>query len=262
MLALLAVTAAACGDDSGDGSATEPPREADASAPIGNFVLESYRGPDGTVPAVEGSEAVLVLAPDSFNADTGCNVLNGTVDATDPPAITFEPGQMTLRGCVDPAVTAQEQALVDGLARVTDFELEGETFTLLDEAGDVLFTFVAGLAGLEGTGWTVTGVNTGNALEGTDLTGALSLEFAADGTVSGNGGCNSFSGSFTTDGDTIAISDIATTMMACEPDVATLEQQYTAALETATTFELAGTTLTLRDDEGAMQVTLTLASES
>ena len=257
-MAVLALIATACGDDSSDGSTAEP-REGEMTAPEGNFVLESYAGPDGTVPAVEGSEAVLVLRAESFEGDTGCNVLNGTVDA-DPPAIGFELGPMTLRACADPAVDAQEQAVVDGLPRVTDFELEGDTLTLLDEAGDVLFTFTAGLSGLEGTTWAVAGVNTGDALESSALTEALTLDFATDATVSGNGGCNSFTGSFTTDGDTIAITGLATTMMACEPDVATLEQQYTAALEAATTYQLSGTSLTLRDDDGAMQVTATLAT--
>lgn len=43
--------------------------------------------------------------------------------------------------------------------------------------------------------------------------------------------------------------------------VATLEQQYTGALEAATSYVVAGTRLTLRDGTGAMQVTATLATD-
>jgi heat shock protein HslJ len=47
--------------------------------------------------------------------------------------------------------------------------------------------------------------------------------------------------------------------MSCDQDVMDLEAQYVAALEAARTYEWSGDTLTVRDDEGAMQATFTTA---
>lgn len=265
LVVVVAVVAAACGEDeegSGTTASTGAPGGGGTVELAGGYVLESYTTDGETVPAATADPATLTVTNGSFSATTGCNVLNGNVDTSALPAVTFEPGPMTMRACADPAVDAQEQALVTGLPLVTDVEVDGDTTILLDEAGDVLFTFVPGLAGLEGTDWTATGVNTGDALESSALTEALTLGFDTEGTVSGNGGCNSFSGSYTTEGDTIEIGELASTLIGCEPDVATLEQQYLAALGASSTFELVGTTLTLRDDQAAMQVTLTLAPGS
>ncbi len=55
---------------------------------------------------------------------------------------------------------------------------------------------------------------------------------------------------------TITIGPAAATQKACDQAVMDQEQQYFAALAQAHTFEVSGgTTLTLRDASGAMQVT-------
>ena len=75
------------------------------------------------------------------------------------------------------------------------------------------------------------------------------------GTISGDAGCNQYSGPAVIDGTAITIGPLMSTKMACVDDAATgQEGAYLAALEAATTFELRGTTLELRDDTGALQV--------
>jgi heat shock protein HslJ len=44
-------------------------------------------------------------------------------------------------------------------------------------------------------------------------------------------------------------------MMACEDNLMQIESQYTAALAKVTTYQIEGTTLTLRAADGATQVT-------
>jgi heat shock protein HslJ len=257
--ALLVLGACGSSTDSGSGTATtSPATTATGMTLVGPWVLASYAGPDGPVPASPG--ATMAFAADgTFSGNTGCNVLNGTY-TTSGSSMTVTPGPMTMRACADPAIDAQEQALVTGLPTVTGFAIAGDQLTLSDSSGAPLFVFTAGPTGLEGTSWKVTGVNNGRgAVEGTSLTEALTLEFGG-GTVSGFNGCNTFSGSFTTTGTTITIStDLATTLIACEPDVDALAQQYTTALTASTTYEVSGSMLTLRDAEGAMQVTATSA---
>lgn len=57
------------------------------------------------------------------------------------------------------------------------------------------------------------------------------LEIAADGKVSGRGGCNGFGGTATIQGRVIRFSRMVSTMMACEPDKMAQEQRFLKALE-------------------------------
>ena len=62
----------------------------------------------------------------------------------------------------------------------------------------------------------------------------ISAEFA-EGTVSGTGGCNSYSADVTSSGgQLLAVVPIATTLMACDEELAALETEYLAALQSAT----------------------------
>jgi heat shock protein HslJ len=254
-IVLASVAMASCGTDE-DGSPPADGGSRTMPALTGTWVLEAYAAP-GTEQLTPASSApaMLTFADGTFNGDTGCNVLNGNYTTEGDAGITFELGPMTMRACLEDDITAQEEALVAGLAVVTDMELDDDELALLDDTGAVRFVFLPGATGLEGTTWQVTGVNTGDALESNAQIEAFTLEFGPDGTVSGNVGCNSFTGSYSTDGSSLSVSALASTTRACEPDLGALEQQYTAALEAATEFELRGSTLTLRDDAGAMQVT-------
>jgi heat shock protein HslJ len=53
----------------------------------------------------------------------------------------------------------------------------------------------------------------------------------ADGQVSGNAGCNTFSGSYTVTGDGIELGPLMSTKMACEEPMATVEGAFLAALD-------------------------------
>ena len=89
----------------------------------------------------------------------------------------------------------------------------------------------------------------------------MTAAFGADGSLSGFAGCNTYTASYeTAGGDAIAITDVATTRKACADDAMEVEQQFVAALGNATTYTLAGDTLTLRDAGGSTQVTFTIAA--
>lgn len=255
LAAIAALLLAACGSGSSSSGTTTTVTPPAGGTLEGSWNLASYTGPTGSV-AATGDATMAFAADGTFTGNTGCNVLNGTY-TTSGDDLTVTPGPMTLRACVDPAGQAQEDALVAGLPLVTTFAIAGEELTLTDADGNALFVFAAGAAGLEGSSWTVTGVNNGReALVGTPDGAGLTLEFGADGTVGGSDGCNSFSGPYTSDGDTLSIStELATTLIGCEPAVSELAEQYLTALQAAATFEISGSMLTLRDTDGAMQVT-------
>src|SRR5207249_2152899 len=94
-----------------------------------------------------------------------------------------------------------EPKYLAALARVGRFRITGTTLTLSTRTGRRLLVYRAsiGAAALRGT-WDVTSFYTGGAVSSPIQGTPLTLDFATAGKVSGNGGCNTFSGSFTVRG--------------------------------------------------------------
>jgi heat shock protein HslJ len=114
---------------------------------------------------------------------------------------------------------------------------------LVAAVGLVLAAIVAGCGsggddtangGLAGTTWTVTSIAGTSTIEGSHPT----MSFTGDGTVAGTDGCNRYTGRFHTDGDTIEVSQLATTLIGCEPRLNAQAQAFGAALTGATTWQL------------------------
>ena len=253
---VLVVFVSACGDDD-DGQAAQasvPPADLAGS----KWVLSSYVADDEDV----GAAAVAALdfgADGTLSGTTGCNSFGGTF-SQDGSNLSIELGPMTLVACSDGATTAQERAIVDGMSRVSSFTTSGQ-LALLDDDGAALLIYDPNTAGLEGTSWTATGVNNGTGgVESTTLTETISAAFAA-GALSGFAGCNQYNAKYeTSDSDGLTITNVVTTRMACAEEAMTLESQFTAALEKVTTYSISGATLTLRDADGATQLTFAAAA--
>ena len=77
--------------------------------------------------------------------------------------------------------------------------------------------FEAQSGDLAGTSWIVTGYNNGKQAVTSVINGTtVTAKFGSDGNVSGSGGCNSYSASYTTNGKkTIKIGPAISTQMAC-----------------------------------------------
>lgn len=118
-------------------------------------------------------------------------------------------------------------------------------------AGLTLTACAAPAAGptLEGRSWTLTQLN-GRPVRLAPGQQPPTLTFdAAKARVTGSTGCNSLSGSYRIQGDTILIEKVATTRRACMNGMDT-EQPYVAALNQARQWKIAGDALTLSDGAG------------
>ncbi len=103
---------------------------------------------------------------------------------------------------------------------------------------------------LEGNLWKLTAyANAQGAMTNVPATSRVTVEFNS-GKVTGNGGCNNYFGSYTVNGNTIAISEVAATMKACPQPIMTLEQAYFKALQAAASFKVTGDTLELMNNAG------------
>ena len=112
----------------------------------------------------------------------------------------------TVAACSGGAATPAPSASAAPSASVGALELDGTTWLLTDYVSPdgALFTVPAAVTPM--------------------------LSFA-DGSISGNAGCNTFNATYTVTGDVIEIGPIMSTKMACEEPMASVEGAYLAALE-------------------------------
>jgi len=100
-------------------------------------------------------------------------------------------------------------------------------------------------ASLEGTPWVL---SAGISVEGWEQAApTATFEGSA---VSGSTGCNRFSGRYALDGDALALSALATTLLACAPPLDAVERAFVAALERVAGWRVAGGELALLDATG------------
>lgn len=184
----------------------------------------------------------------------GCNSYSGSY-TVDGSALTIGPNLIsTMMACVAEGVMEQEAAYLAALPTVASYAVDGDTLTLSGADGSAVLVFQAQGNALAGVNWIVTGYNNGaeavvSPMVGTEIT----LAFSADGSVSGNAGCNNYMGSYTLDGDKITIGPLATTRKMCAEDVMQQEALYIKALESSATWSVTQI-LTTRNADDAMAI--------
>ena len=109
-------------------------------------------------------------------------------------------------------------------------------------------------AGLAGTSWKLVSYGPAGtpAAPGIDT----NLDFATDGTVNGNMGCNSFGGNFEVKNDTIVFSQVISTMMACQGPQMMQEGTAFKVMNGTVHFQISGKMMTIRAASGDSVIVL------
>jgi heat shock protein HslJ len=68
--------------------------------------------------------------------------------------------------------------------------------------------------------------------------------------ISGNAGCNNFSGQYNQRGSAMSVGTLATTRMGCKPETMAQEFKFLQSLEHSTAFEITEKQLTLKNAKG------------
>jgi heat shock protein HslJ len=207
------------------------------------------------MPPVAGAGISAEFSSDgNVSGSAGCNRYSGTYTVSGN-SITISSSMATTMMMCDESVMEQETAYLKALAEAKTYAVNGDQLTLTDADKTSLAIYKAQSQDLSGTSWEVTGYNNGKQavvgmLEGTTLT----ADFGKDGNLSGNAGCNTYSGTYKVDGDQITIGPLASTMMACDQPAGVMEQetQYLSALQSAATYQIEGKLLQLRTKEDAL----------
>ena len=235
-------------------SACTPSSGSSAALPGTKWELTSL---NGNAPVIGTSVTLFFGNDDMVGGNASCNTYSGSYKVSGSN-LTFGPMMSTMMAC-EPSIMDQEQAYLKSLGDTKSYEATAEKLTLKDGSGNTLAVFAPYKpASLAGT-WQAIGINNGkqavvSVVNGTTITAI----FGADGSLSGNGGCNSYNSTYKVDGDKITIGPVSSTRMACEQDVMDQEQAYFAALANSSTFTLGKGALELRSADGALQVDYTL----
>ena len=85
------------------------------------------------------------------------------------------------------------------------------------------------------------------------------LEFGADSTVHGTGGCNNYRGAYALQGDSLTFGPLASTMMYCGEEEGVMDQEtaFVTQLQSAAAYKLEDGRLHILDSEGTLLVLLT-----
>lgn len=178
----------------------------------------------------------------------GCNNFTGGY-RLEGDRLTIDRVASTMMACPEPAATA-ENAFHRAFAGTFRYVVEGDQLTATADSGAVLRFVQAPLPKLAGVEWQVTSYNNNRqAVVGVTGDTPLTLSFA-DGQVTGNAGCNTFRGTYTTQGQSIAFGPLATTRRACAEPLMAQEREFLLALASAVTWRIDGKVLDMHRADG------------
>jgi heat shock protein HslJ len=249
-IATVGVTIAAC-SSGGSGSSGGTGGTLDGTG----WTLKTYDVSGTATDVPEGIVVDAKFAAGKVAGFAGCNTYTGPA-TVDGAKLTVGALATTMKAC-DAAVSAVETAYLANLGKSATFTATADSLTIFDADGKQMLTYVPAAANPLLGEWNVTSYNNGKEatvgpIAGTELTAT----FTPDGKVAGSSGCNTYTGSYELEGTALTVGPLATTMMACEQEIMDQETQFLAAFQTPTTVETSGTTVTLRDADGAAQVIL------
>jgi len=193
-------------------------------------------------------------ADGKVSGSAGCNRYSGTYTVSGSNITFSSPMASTMMMCEQP-VMDQESAYLKMLGEAKTYAVNGDQLTLTGGDGAQLAVYTAQSQDLAGTSWEATAYNNGQqavvgVLEGTTLTAS----FGEDGNLSGNSGCNQYSGAYTVNDGEITIGPLASTMMMCSDPAGVMDQeaQFLAALQSAASYRIEGNVLELRTKDDAL----------
>jgi heat shock protein HslJ len=214
----------------------------------------------GDISVGDPAKYMVVFLPDgTYHILADCNSGSGryTVDGS---RLTLEPGPITLAACGPGSLDAQFLAK---LGDVVTFVLEGGKLflNLKMDVGDMVFGSDAtpAAAPLDGTPWRLDSyLNSQGEMVSVLPDSEVTAEFQA-GQVTGSAGCNSYFGSYESDGSSLTLGAIGMTEMYCAPE-ALMDQEgaYLAALESAASYQIAEGKLQIANADGETALTFSV----
>lgn len=250
LLALSLLPVACSGPDApardGDPTPRSGGRDVDAE---GVWAFESGEGPSGEIEPSPRSPITMEIDAAKVRGSAGCNSYGGSVSIDGE---SFEAGGLALTEIACPPELAEaEERFVEAIGAVDTISIDGERLTLTGPDTALVFRLVPPIdpKPLTGTVWILDSLVEGAASSSPVASAEPArLLLKPGGTFEGTTGCRSFSGTWTTSGDVVAV-----TQMVFEGDCTSGRDQdahVAAALGTGFRAERDGDRLTVTSEKG------------
>jgi len=238
-----------------------------------SFLLAACSAGPGSGGVIEGTEWILrsyadgdtlAIVPETQYADaefdrsrvtglSGCNNYNAVYRQGGRTLLISQPA-LTLMAC-DEESMAFEQTFIANLQASRFYSVKRETLTIFGAKGATLLVFDAATRNpLLGT-WDVTSFADGNSVVSPPEDVRLEVVFGLA-SIGGFSGCNSFSGTYGTNGNYVRISRLATTKVACDETATAVETAFLTALEGTSFLDRRADQMVLTDRNGSITVSL------
>ena len=223
------------------------------------WYLVSFNSGTGSLSVKPGTQITALFdTTGKVAGSAGCNQYTASYQAT-LNGLSIGAPATTKMACSEPAgIMTQETAYLMTIQGASGYSISGNTLTVTDSGGKAILTYSTvppyqmTAAPMTGTMWYLNSlVDKTGQIWGPVPTNPISLQFSDGGNVTGNSGCNSYSGTYTVSGNNININGFAVTLMYCgDPGVMTLEQTYLTVLPMMKVYKISGDQLTLSDGTG------------
>ncbi len=207
-------------------------------------------------PLVPQYPATIHFRDGKVNGTDGCNSYSGSYRA-EGERFEIAPDLATTNMACPERLMKQADAFQRALANARAARVHNGRLVFLDASGAATARFILQSNDLAGTAWEVTGYNNGRqAVVSVTAGSRLTLQFGADGRVSGSAGCNRFTGPYTSSADRVAIGKLAATRKVCNQPRNVMEQEdaFLKALSSAAAVRVDANRLELRTGGDAIAV--------
>jgi len=218
------------------------------------WVLDSYLDNGTLAIAPETVFADATFESNRVSGQSGCNSYRALYQ-TGGRSLRVSQSSATLMACVEPQMTF-EQTYLTLLQSSRYYTARNDQLTIFNADGTAVLVFDAApknplLGRWDVDSYLVPPSTVTAPLAGTTLDVVFGIA-----SVGGSSGCNSFSGTYGTNGNAVRISPLATTRLACPQEILDQETAFLAALQGVSFIDYRGNTVLLTDRQGHLSVAL------
>jgi len=219
------------------------------------WVLSSYGDPNNLAYPEQGVLSTAVFNADgSLNGSGGCNNYNATY-TVDGSQISISQPASTRMACEKGQ--DQENAFLAGLQNAESYQVMNGTLKITSSGGATVLYFNGRRQPLENVRWKLAFVD-GQPVDPNITATALFIPSTSaastnpENSVSGNAGCNDYSGPYTVEGNALTAGPFTATEMACDEATNQVEQAFLSGLQNAQSYETLQNQLTITTATGSL----------
>ena len=195
---------------------------------------QKFAGPDAPTLRLLGT-GISTAEGTQVSGYSGCNTFKTTAIFT-ARTLQLRPIATTRLACPEARMTLEARYL-QVLRQARVYARQGAKLTLTAGASQAIFEYGSDAQRRLVATW---------RLVGTKGETPITVTFAADGRVSGNAGCNTFTGRYSVDDLSLSVGPLASTRRACPtPELQAQEQGFLQDLQQVARLEVSGAQLTL-----------------